>query len=168
MPPGTRANSDKNDESNSVVTFIKSAEFGDIIRNIVNNEMRNLQEQVADLINEVTMLRQSNVELTQLLTSKEYAQSKSLIHNNTESESRTTKSKISYADKAISRPSEQKRSSQKIPSTAKEKSVLETNIKTTSNIITQNLRNIKEIKQDTESSTSDKWISVVNKKKTND
>ncbi|KAK9704080.1 hypothetical protein QE152_g28524 [Popillia japonica] len=74
MPPGTRANSDKNQEFNSVVTFIKSAEFGDIIRNIVNNEMRNLQEQVVDLINEVTMLRQSNVELIQLLTSKEDAQ----------------------------------------------------------------------------------------------
>ncbi|KAK9686198.1 hypothetical protein QE152_g37377 [Popillia japonica] len=109
--------------------------------------MRNLQEQVADFINEVTMLRQSHVELIQLLTSKEYAQSKSLIHNNTESESRTTKYKISYADKAISRSSEQKRSSQKIPSTAKEKSVSETNIKTTSNIITQNLRNLQKKNQ---------------------
>lgn len=118
MAAGTRSNSDKRDECDYVVAFLKSDEFSDIIKKIVSKETKLLQKQIADLKTDIQILRQSNIELVKVLTDKSYIQSKSSTVNNDETTVFPITS-VSYADKTnsgktSSGQTQQKRITQKI------------------------------------------------------
>lgn len=65
MSAGTRSNSNKREESDSVVNFLKSEEFSN--KQLINKETKTLQKQIAELKTEVQILRES-VDLIKLLT----------------------------------------------------------------------------------------------------
>lgn len=64
MPPDLRSNSDKPE---SLINFIKSAEFSELITTIVVNETSKLRQEISDLKNQVDTLKESNIQLIHLL-----------------------------------------------------------------------------------------------------
>lgn len=103
MPPGLRSGekSDRGDES--VMNFLKSAEFVQIITDIVEKKTLPLQEEISALRNEIKVIKESNIELIKLLTSQNANQN---IFNKKEKENIVSSlkcdSKVTYADKASS------------------------------------------------------------------
>lgn len=66
MPPGTR--SEKNEDTGTIINFLKSSEFNEMIRGIVSKETKMLNKTISALKTEMEILRQSNIELIKLLT----------------------------------------------------------------------------------------------------
>jgi hypothetical protein len=65
MPPDLRSSSEKGDH---VLSYLRSEEFSDLIANIVPKQTRKLVEAVDDLRNEVTILKECNSQLINLLS----------------------------------------------------------------------------------------------------
>lgn len=59
-------------QEETIITFIKSSEFKEIIEKCIKNETVKLEEKNSKLENEVIQLKESNIELIRLLTSDEY------------------------------------------------------------------------------------------------
>lgn len=64
MPPDLRSTVEKNE---SIINFLKSAEFSQLIEQIVSKETNKLQQEIITLRNEVNILKESNIELIHLL-----------------------------------------------------------------------------------------------------
>lgn len=78
MSPNLRSNSDKAED---IVSFIKSAEFQQIIKSIISSEVSVLKEEISALKTEVQILKQSNIELIGLLTNDQMNDSGTLRKN---------------------------------------------------------------------------------------
>lgn len=65
MPKGGLRSSDKSDD---VINFLNSDEFHDLITDIVRKETSELHSKIETLNNEVVILRESNIQLINLLT----------------------------------------------------------------------------------------------------
>lgn len=73
MPPGTRSNPEKNNDYNvNIISFLKCGKFNEVINKIVIRETNRLQQQFADFKNELSGLKQSNIEMVRLLSSPNY------------------------------------------------------------------------------------------------
>lgn len=63
MPPETRSSN----TSIEITTFLKSEEFASILHQIVKKEVQSLHEKIEELQTEVTVLKESNIQLIHLL-----------------------------------------------------------------------------------------------------
>lgn len=67
MPPELRSKQEE-----TIISFLKSNEFKEIIISCVKSETKKLEVRIATLENEVKTLRESNIDLVRLLTSSDY------------------------------------------------------------------------------------------------
>lgn len=169
MPPGTRSNSDRNEDPgnivNNVISFLKSDDFTEIVGKVVSNETKYLQAQIAELKNEMQILRKSNMELIALLTNENYKGNKPVTKK---TECPNVLKSVSYADKVISTADDQQKvshqkmifSTQKVPGTGK--NITANNILETSSRFTQDVES-ETVNIDT--SKTEGWSNVVKQKR---
>lgn len=135
--------------SDEVINFVKSQEFSDIIRAIVKEETCHLQETINDLRNQVTMLKETNIELIHMLSNKENQNIKNNpVSNISESKSILTKKIVAPKIPDSVQP--------KIPrpnSSSQETTNTKTNLKEIDKIIIDNNKNNTEL-----------WSTVIGRK----
>lgn len=112
MPPETRSG-EKTERNESIINFLKSSEFLDLIQEIIKSETSALREEIASLRGEVQIIRESNVELLKLLTSQPGNFNIKSKNSQAESIERKTTEKMTFAEKVSSNKKENKKSSEK-------------------------------------------------------
>lgn len=115
MPPGTRLNSDKGDDSASIINFLKSPEFSDIIKTIVSKIVIKETKSLYDKINQLE-LKIGLMEKTKNKSEVIHSKSVNVIDSNSEiiTKSHDVRSTDRFFSNVIKRPAIQKTTDKKV------------------------------------------------------